>query len=206
MFFQISIHTNFHAHSIFLLNADKRIDLILGDICWENMSRLIHEGDKFEISFKVVLILYLLIVHHHLKKTGKNGLTVTLTTDLPIGGGLGSSGSMSVALASCFLVLCGDVGGNADSWTSTDVDVINKYAYTGEFHTTLVMYCGDLICTSYPLELLKAESQKKFASCFIFSFHCNYFDNLEVPLSMQELSSYEEFGSDRPVSKRNSKF
>ena len=103
-----------------------------GMICNTRLGLLVGDGDRLQkLAVEVVLRLYLLVVSRHFK-AGDAGLSIELTTQLPIGSGLGSSASLSVAMASCFLVLCEDLAADEQLWTESEVEQVNKFAYVGE--------------------------------------------------------------------------
>lgn len=66
-------------------------------------------------------------------------MTITVSSDLPPGAGLGSSAAYSVCLATALLTVCGEISSpleagepSSDRWTSEDLELINKWAFRGE--------------------------------------------------------------------------
>ncbi|XP_031493624.1 mevalonate kinase [Nymphaea colorata] len=72
--------------------------------------------------------------------TSINGIrpaTITVSSDLPLSSGLGSSASFCVALAAAFLALSGSMGlhCNSQSWLKfgeSNLELVNKWAFEGE--------------------------------------------------------------------------
>nr|AKF12263.1 mevalonate kinase [Nervilia fordii] len=88
--------------------------------------------DKIWLSSGVCAFLYLYTSIH-----GYKPATVAVTSELPLGSGLGSSASFCVALAAAFLALSTRVSINdeKDGWltlTTSDLELVNKWAFEGE--------------------------------------------------------------------------
>ena len=73
--------------------------------------------------------------------SSNSGVIIEVTSELPFGSGLGSSASLSVAVASAFLLLCQvielqfqntDEGLTQTELSKKDLDVINAWAFEGE--------------------------------------------------------------------------
>ena len=62
----------------------------------------------------------------------KLGIHLTITSDLPIGSGLGSSASFGVSSVSSLLVLCGFIEDNQDKWNKQSYELINGWALETE--------------------------------------------------------------------------
>lgn len=60
------------------------------------------------------------------------GLRITLTSQLPIGGGLGSSASFAVAVSSALLVLYGVISSDQDEWSDSHYKLISDWSYQAE--------------------------------------------------------------------------
>ena len=104
-----------------------------GILLYEKLEELVdHYKDELQkLAVQVVLNLYLIIAADNFK-TRKTGLHIKVTSDLPIGSGLGSSASLSVSVVSSLLVICGFISKEQKNWTEDDLKEINNYAYEGE--------------------------------------------------------------------------
>ncbi|XP_028904949.1 mevalonate kinase [Ornithorhynchus anatinus] len=66
------------------------------------------------------------------------GVDVTVWSELPPGGGLGSSAAYSACLAACLLLSCGRIpnprkeGADVGRWTEEELELINRWAFVGE--------------------------------------------------------------------------
>lgn len=95
-----------------------------------------HDNDGKDLAQVVFLALYLSISRDNRRLPG---LTVTVSSELPIGSGLGSSAAYSACLVTG-LLLCRGVlpfekragKGDASEWTPIELDLINKWAYLAE--------------------------------------------------------------------------
>ena len=61
-----------------------------------------------------------------------------ITSEIPIGSGLGSSASFAICVAAFFLLVAHKIGAEVSGWTRTDLDSINSHALQLEriFHGT----------------------------------------------------------------------
>ncbi|XP_049623791.1 mevalonate kinase isoform X2 [Suncus etruscus] len=66
-------------------------------------------------------------------------MTITVSSELPPGAGLGSSAAYSVCLATALLTMCEEISSpleagesSSNRWTSEDLELINKWAFRGE--------------------------------------------------------------------------
>lgn len=125
-FSELDIDVSWPIENMYKLKMD-------GSILLEKLAELVNlfnvEFQKFAIH--VVLHLYLTIAAD-IFKTRNTGLHIKVMSEIPIGGGLGSSASLSVAVTSCLLVVCGVISKEQSSWTEEDLKEINYYAYDGE--------------------------------------------------------------------------
>ncbi|XP_053313135.1 mevalonate kinase [Spea bombifrons] len=93
------------------------------------------DGSKDAESLAVLAFLYL-----YLCICGKDlpSMDITVWSQLPTGAGLGSSAAYSVCVASALLTFSGRVAdplkesAETLSWTRTDLDIINSWAFQGE--------------------------------------------------------------------------
>lgn len=88
--------------------------------------------DNKELATTVFLHLYLI-----LSKDSKSlpSVKVNVNSELPVGAGLGSSASFCTCLASSLLLLFGHISEAntlTGQWSSSDLDIINKWAFEGE--------------------------------------------------------------------------
>lgn len=84
------------------------------------------------ISFLFQCVLFNLIVYVRYKPA-----TVTVTSELPLGAGLGSSAAFCVSLSGALLALseCCEFDDSLQGWVSlrnSELDLVNKWAFEGE--------------------------------------------------------------------------
>lgn len=82
-------------------------------------------GDKVYDAVRFVLLTFQQTLNWQIL----NKLKIEINTEIPIGSGLGSSASLAVCLSSAFLILSNKISLKELSFTMTDLDQINKYAY-----------------------------------------------------------------------------
>ncbi|KAH3887485.1 mevalonate kinase-like isoform X2 [Dreissena polymorpha] len=116
----------------------------LSDTQLEDLVQIAAMGkDRSNVKLQAVLIFlyfYVSVASSHKDCTAQqnllSGLLVSVTTQLPIAAGLGSSASFNVALAAALLLQHGYVGGTFIDdewiWNEGDLDLINKWAFEGE--------------------------------------------------------------------------
>ena len=88
---------------------------------------------KWNIGLKQVRFMYIAVLWLYLTFTVPfhSGLLVSLSTTLPIGGGLGSSASFCVALVTAFFSRYGVISSNCEL-SSKNYELINTHAYQME--------------------------------------------------------------------------
>ncbi|XP_020591964.1 mevalonate kinase [Phalaenopsis equestris] len=107
--------------------SEDRLELILSLVKEKSIPE-----DKLWLSSGICAFLYLYTSIH-----GYKPATVAITSELPLGSGLGSSASFCVALASAFLSLTTavSVNGERSGWltlSASNLDLVNKWAFEGE--------------------------------------------------------------------------
>ncbi|XP_057305189.1 mevalonate kinase-like isoform X2 [Hydractinia symbiolongicarpus] len=118
---------------IYQLYDTAKIDPTHPEIHKENEAfvKLLENEEKNlqKLSLHIILMLYICIGSSFKDKTG---LRITLTSQLPIGGGLGSSASFAVAVSSALLVLYGVISSKQDEWSDSHYKLISDWSYQAE--------------------------------------------------------------------------
>jgi mevalonate kinase len=122
------------------------------------------ETDVISNSVSTFLYLWLSL------RTNLKGISLTIKSKLPIGGGLGSSASYCVVLAASFLTFYGYLE-NPLELDEKDLDLINSWAFVGEkllhgkpsgIDNTLVTYGGAKLFTNGDMKNVAGFSSIKF--------------------------------------------
>ncbi|XP_065054318.1 mevalonate kinase-like [Rhopilema esculentum] len=103
----------------------------------KDLQKLIGAEDDASVEAKLYLVCmfyYLAICSKFLKGSG-NGLVINISSELPLGAGLGSSASVCVSLSCAFLALCCVISTDSHQQkdiSQSDLQLVNSWAFEGE--------------------------------------------------------------------------